>query len=91
MSLQQFWEKIDSSSGEELIQLLTSMSVLEKEFVEVKSRLRIAEWHLDWMQNSTNSLFFKHSIRRQREILNDQNNKILKYKILIEQLESNNI
>lgn len=87
MNLQDTWNKIESLRGLEMIEFSSSLSETEMKYIRLKSDLRIAEWHLEWMQKP-NSVFSRNSIRNQRKFLELQNEKIYKYKSQIELLES---
>lgn len=84
MTLQEKWLEIDSVRGIELIEKLSKLTEIEGKYVAVKSNLRVAEWHYEWMEKSN---FYKDAkiahVKKQKQF-----EKIMKYKKIIEELES---
>lgn len=87
MNLQEAWDKIESLRGIEILEFSSSLNEEQIKYIRLKSDLRVAEWHMEWMQKP-NSIFARYSVREQKKQLDMQNDKIIKYRNQIEELES---
>lgn len=79
MDLQQKFEKLNSLSGEEMMKKFSELNEIEKEYFQIKAYYNNALMHLEWMNKSN---FYTNKLK------SNLKEKIEKYKILIEKMES---